>query len=111
MSRRSTLPPVTPAGAQVTLDLRRKTLAYLADAPIGTLVYVDTPNAANLRAELERRLAARGLALRDRGAFHLEIVATRSVAPPQEHACGFCGGAVWCGRCRRCGTAVSDEES
>lgn len=87
-------------------DLRRKTLDDLAAAAAGTLVYTDTPGGAKLRAELEQRLRARGLALRDVGAYHVEIVAPQTLAAPKTAACRFCNGAVWCGKCRRCGTAV-----
>lgn len=95
-----------PNHARGAIDLRRRTLADLAVAPIGTLVYVDVPGAAKLRPELEQLLRERGRALRDIGSYHLEIVVRPTLTAPPAATCRFCGGSLWCGRCRRCGTAA-----
>lgn len=99
---------VETSGAPV-IDLRRGTLPHLAAAPVGTLVYAGAivgPSAASLRGELEQHLQARQLVLRDIGAYHFEIAAAPKLGALVARGCRFCSGDVWCGRCRRCGTAA-----
>lgn len=93
------------------IDLKRNTLADLAAAPAGTLVYTGVaallakPDLTlALRLELDKRLRDRGHHIRDLGGYYLEIEVLQSaIPPPLEGACVFCLGNVWCGRCRRCG--------
>lgn len=52
---------------------------------------------------LGEMLRPRGLELVDRGAFYFEVRALTPALRTTE-PCRACGGQVWCGSCRRCGT-------
>lgn len=55
--------------------------------------------------DLAAQLRARGLDLRAIGPFWHEVVPLSTTAPTTNTArCVACGGQIWCGACRRCGT-------
>jgi hypothetical protein len=109
---------IEPIAESTTFDYRVKNAERIALAvATGDLVYI-AHNSATVTIEeakrLRRQAAAhltellkpRALELVDRGAFYFEVRAVVSAAAMRSTACAIprCGGQVWCGRCRRCGT-------
>lgn len=54
--------------------------------------------------ELADLLRRRGLDLAPKGGFYYEVRLIQKPMSATSTPCTYCGGQVWCGACRRCGT-------